>query len=461
MKTVSDWAKWASVIAAMVLLGEATTHGQGIATIQSGGTQAFVTGVTPVIGPNGGVGGVSVDTAGVVRLAEDLDALRGLWVQPKDLDQDIAEETELRMVSLRRLHAQLKQRLQEEKPITEAMFFLAGLHRVEYVFVVPEQKDVLLAGPAGAWKSNGLGQTVSVATGAPVVRLDDLAVALRCERDPNTTTSCSIEPSEEGLTRFSKLKLRNGASAQSTVKAMERALGQQRVLLTAVPEHSHFAAVMVAADYWMKRYAMGFDDPPIKSMPSYMTLLQRRGGSRRVTSPRWWMAPNYEPLRRAPDGSVWRLSGVGVQTRTQDGVFDARGERVETEERNELAEQWAETMTTNFEQLCEERPLFGELRNCFDLSVIAAIIAHRGLLELAECELPLLLDSSKWTPKFNVPTGLPSKGSMVRVRSGWAVSVSGGVDIDTAKVIAEWNDEPDLAPKPSQPYPSDETQWWW
>ena len=238
-------------------------------------------------------------------------------------------------------------------------------------------------------------------------------------------------------------------------------MGMQRVLLTDVPRDSHFAAVMVAADFWMKRYALGFDSPPIEDMPSYMTLLQQNPRMPRLTSPRWWMATNYDSLGRAPDGLTWQLAGPAVRTLTQDSVFRSDGRRIETGERNALAERWAETMTKNYATLCRQRPVFGELRNCFDLSVIAAIIAQERLLDFAQCEVPLLTDSSTWAPTFNVPTEIPSQGSLVRVRSGWAVSISGGVDLDTKSVIEKWQEQPGIHSKVKRPYPEDTTRWWW
>ncbi|MEL6107141.1 MAG: DUF1598 domain-containing protein [Planctomycetota bacterium] len=463
-KTSSDrLPQWLSVLVALVVVFGFSNPllSQGIANVQSGGTQLFVTGVTPVIGPNGSVGGVSMDARSVIRLAEDVEQLRDRWIHPTTVSGEVSAEAELRVVSLRRLHEQMRRRLADEKPISEEMFFLAGLRRVEYLFADVERKDVLLAGPAGGWRSNGLGQTVSTKTGSPIVRLDDLAIALHSELTPDVSTSCSIEPTEAAVARFSNLRLRAGDSARASVAAMERALGTQQVLLTGVPRNSHLAAVMVAADYWMKRYAMGFDESPVKGMPSYMTLLQRRGTTKRVTSPRWWMGANYESLSRSPDGLVWRLQGQGVRTLTQDAIFNSRGQRVQTGEKNALAEQWADTMTESYEALSRQRPIFGELRNCFDLSVMAALVAHHGLLDLSECELPLLLDSGSWRPEFKVPTGIPSQGSLVRARRGWLVSISGGVDIQTTDVIGNWKDEPSVRTEIERPYPSDETRWWW
>ncbi len=45
-------------------------NGSGAGNIVSGGSRTFVTGVTPVIGRNGVVGGIAIDSTGLVRAAE-------------------------------------------------------------------------------------------------------------------------------------------------------------------------------------------------------------------------------------------------------------------------------------------------------------------------------------------------------------------------------------------------------
>ena len=57
--------------------------------------------------------------------------------------------------------------------------YLAGLQRIHYVFVYPEQKDIVLVGPGEGWKVDAKGNVVGITTGRPVMLLDDLLVALR------------------------------------------------------------------------------------------------------------------------------------------------------------------------------------------------------------------------------------------------------------------------------------------
>ncbi len=59
------------------------------------------------------------------------------------------------------------------------MQYLAGLQRIDYVFVFPEAHDIVIAGPAEGFAEDGAGRTVGLTTGRPPLRLDDLMVALR------------------------------------------------------------------------------------------------------------------------------------------------------------------------------------------------------------------------------------------------------------------------------------------
>ena len=55
------------------------------------------------------------------------------------------------MVSLTRLEKQVQLLLAAGRQPSEEMQVLAGLQRIEYVFVYPESGDLVLAGPAGDW----------------------------------------------------------------------------------------------------------------------------------------------------------------------------------------------------------------------------------------------------------------------------------------------------------------------
>jgi NADH-quinone oxidoreductase subunit D len=94
---------------------------------------------------------------------------------------------------------------------------------------------------------------------------------------------------------------------------MEQALGPQKISVTGVPETSHFARALVAADFRMKRLGMGFERAPVDGLPSFLDMFSGRTAGLQNMMPRWWLAPNYEPIRRDAEGLAWELRGSGVK----------------------------------------------------------------------------------------------------------------------------------------------------
>ena len=106
--------------------------------------------------------------------------------------------TELRKVSLRALEAALTDVLaSNQERLPDEVIYLAGLQRVQYILVYPEQNDIVLAGPGEGWKFDDNGNAVGVTTGLPAVRLDDLLVAFRTVEAARTEGISRVDRSDE------------------------------------------------------------------------------------------------------------------------------------------------------------------------------------------------------------------------------------------------------------------------
>ena len=102
------------------------------------------------------VGGVAIDAQGVLENVQT-DALGQLAKLRAEALQKVPDGlnvfTDSRKVSLRRLEAAIEQSTKSGKPLPDDIRFLAGLQQIHYVFVYPEQKDIILVGPAKDGKS--------------------------------------------------------------------------------------------------------------------------------------------------------------------------------------------------------------------------------------------------------------------------------------------------------------------
>ena len=131
------------------------------------------------------VGGVLIDGEGVLSNAtvDALGELRKARLESLErIPVELNQAAETRKISLRRLEATINDCLKNNKPLPDAVKYLAGLQRIRYVFVYPEQKDIVLVGPGEGWKIDAKGAVVGAITGRPVMLLDDLLVALRTAR---------------------------------------------------------------------------------------------------------------------------------------------------------------------------------------------------------------------------------------------------------------------------------------
>ncbi len=423
------------------------------------------------LGIGGVVGGISIDADGTVRNASAEE--RSGWLQKMRStvalpSADLASNVELRMISLSKLQAELQKAIDENRPVSEDMLYLAGLQRIEYIFVYPETKDIVLAGPAEGWIVREDASVVGKTTGRPVLQLEDLLTALRTSQaTQKQAISVSIDPTPEGELRLNRLlsQIRTGAgfNPASIEPAMKEAFGPQMVKLTTVPKDSRMAQTLVAADYGMKRLAMNLEDSPVPGLTSYLEMI-RNSGAAQGTQPRWWMACDYDAILHSDDFLAWKLTGTGIKAMTEDEIVEASGTRAGTGRANKQAQRWANLFTEKFSELCTTHAAFGDLRNVMDLNIIATVIDGHELERVAGCDFGLLRgkNGSLALPSWQTPATISPECSFVRGQRGWTVSASGGVEINPWKVVSQQS-KPDAAVKAvyQKAAATDADRWWW
>ncbi|MFK7737402.1 MAG: DUF1598 domain-containing protein [Pirellulaceae bacterium] len=414
---------------------------------------------------NGVVGGVSIDAQGTLRTAtarERSGLLKELRNSVRAPSGAVNEPADLRMISLTKLQTAVEAAVASGQPLTEEVRYLAGLQRIEYIFVYPNSKDIVLAGPAEGWVVRDDASVVGETTGRPVIQLEDLLIALRNTGETQKSPmSVSIDPTPEGEVRLQQLlgslNGRNFNPSQAE-PMMKKAMGPQVVSLSTVPTDSRMASTLVAADYQMKRYAMGLDQSPVKGMPSYLQMIRNSGASK--TQPRWWMACDYEAILHSADRTAWQLTGLGIKAMTEDELVAASGQRTQTGKANKAAQTWADSFTRNFDVLASQDAVMGDLRNVMDLNVVATIIDAHKLEAAAGCDLGLLRNGVQ-TPSYRTAKAIDPQCSFVRGTAGWTVTASGGVEINPWKMVStKAKPSKELEAVREQASAGDVT-WWW
>lgn len=417
-------------------------------------------------------GGITIDGDGVLSspkaktVSADVAKKRMQELAKQYLPEDISRNSSLRKVSLVRLERAIAELLESDKPIPESMQYLAGLQRIDFVFVFPETKDLVIAGPAEAFAPDATGRVVSVSSGRPVLRLDDLLVAMRTA-ERTSQFGCSIDPVDERLAELQRFVKANSSPssanvAQQRFQQMQKILGDQEVKVFGVPNDTHFARALVEADYHMKLIAIGLEDPKVPGLKSHLALVQPGGN----TLKRWWFMPLYDSFKTSGDGLAFEFSGQRCQLMSQEEQADAFGKRSDAPFTRLSTQIFAKGFTEKFPELTKRMPIFAELQNLFDISVLVALMKREQLPQKANWQPGLLLDDAK-VPVLRGPVPKYTKSLLnMKMAGGVAIGLlSGGVIIDSQQVVSQErkNSEEVIARRKSEIPPSDldTKRWWW
>jgi hypothetical protein len=426
-------------------------------------------------------GGVLVDAAGTLRLksrppiTRDLAAKRGVAAPVNaHVSGDARRASPLRYISLPRLEREIARRQAAGEPLEASMLTLAGLQRVQFVFVYPESGDLVLAGPAGDWQVDLEGRILSVKTGAAVVRLDDLLVLLRRGADAaDSHFGCSINPRQEALAKTqaflasSSVRPLQPGQRKRWLGELRDTVGLQDIEVFGIDPASRAASVLVEADYHMKLIGMGLADG-VDGVESYLDTIDvaARGSPPPMSVLRWWFTLNYDSIDSSPAGDAYELVGPGVRVLSENELLAEQGQRVHTGQSEPLNRQFAESFTAHFAELATKYPVYSELRNIFDLAMAVALIQSNHLAERVEWLPGLLTDAEQLQlPQSPVPRQVETVvNHRVINRRHIVAGVSGGVMVapnDVLKIARKVDDAGQLMGTMQKVPNASHESWWW
>ncbi len=419
--------------------------------------------------------GVTVDPQGLLyRLTKEEQTGRlaalGIQARTADINADMSRQSDLRMVSLTRLEAEVSRRVAAGEPVVESMKKLAGLSQIKYVFVYPESNEIVIAGPAEGWKYDANGVAVGSASGKPALQLDDLVTVLRTfSPGARQMFGCSIDPRPEGLKAVKQFVTESqnagplaAGGAKGWASKLGTKLGRQDITIYGVPSNSHVARVILEADYKMKLIGIGKLEGG-SNIPDYFELTQQNSelASSNVEALRWWLSMKYDAVLHSPDRSTFEIAGSSVQCKSENEHLKETGERVHTGKSEPINDMFAKNFTEHYSELAAKDPVFADLQSVFDLALVAALIDREDLDGKAHWNRGAFAPNGAYrVASYNVPKSVDTVVNH-RVYKGQevVVQVAGGVRADVAAVVTDKSiqKESTTATKPALP----EGRWWW
>lgn len=429
----------------------------------------------------GATGGIEISTDGVLSLrtvqgnTQLLNRQRFAAAQAS-INKDLQRPSVLRKISLNRLEKEVAKLLASGKQIPADMQFLAGMTRITNVFFYPETKDIVIAGPAEGYFINANNHVVGMKSGHSTLQLQDLIVALRAFNPDGKKTSvisCSIDPTQEGLIRFRDTytniarsgKFRPGMENQ-VVRMYQQSLGMQKISINGVSTKTHFARVLVEADYEMKLIGIGLKRPAVK-ITSFIEKATPTSVAKSSLQ-RWFFQPNYDCVNVNEDETAMQLVGNGVKLVGEDESVTAKGDRKRTGGMNKASRAFCGSFTKMYSKLAERSPLWGELRNLIDMSVTAAFIQEMDFYAKSGWDLGVLGDESKFPVEtLEAPTQVAPVANAVWKGNYFMSPIAGGVNIqprialNSDQMKVDEKGEIDKLKKEIKLDNLAEGQWWW
>lgn len=354
-------------------------------------------------------------------------------------------DTVYRAVSLKILQERLKA-AQGRGSYPRELIQLSGLTRISGYIIDGDNQDVLLFG--------------EIEEEFPTLNLDDFVVALRntylkyAELKGDTyyykAPYVSIEPDLQMTNSLRDIgrEIFEGSSTESVEYAVERwqelCRSPQSVVIKGIPFHSHFAEVLINADYDMKRLAVGCDDPPISGFTSLadMTLEKvRKDFAKKGTvsfdssiGNRFWFYPGK--ILFVEDEGIIQIETVQIVLLTEESYLGRTGQIAGQGKTSKTAEAFASRFTSMYNQLADEMSIYLEFENLFNVFALSKALKYKSSPKKATLDMKYLLD--KYTISRNsMNKRLPGKPNVkeFKHRAGnqktrvW-IPFCGGVNMD-------------------------------
>lgn len=345
-------------------------------------------------------------SVGGIRLDYGSDVLNALRARADTSEISLIRvDGPFRLVSLRSLVRAINAAAGQLDRIDEPSRSVANLSRIYGYMVDSQTRDVILIGGTSA--------------NAPSIKLDDLVTGVKAVYRDGVVPMISLDPDPSDFA------------------------GPQKVRLSGVPSDSHFARIMVEADYEMKKIIFGALPIKAGNFRSQTDLMLDRFDPTAVGGPthaRYWLTP-VQPgpsdiqVSAANDEALF-LGRVQVLTEAMEHTSSGiQG----TGSTDPVAEEAVRLFTANYQAIASQRPVFRVLEGLNDVVLLATLLRKAGVKEAVLTELAgKELRSSGQQP---LPMSLPGVVFVKKKEmSGGIASVqlTGGVNLRPVAARSKW-----------------------
>ena len=183
---------------------------------------------------------------------------------------------------------------------------------------------------------------------------------------------------------------------------------------------------------------------------------------------RWWLAVGYGGINMSPGADVFEFAGSTIQCLSENQLVAQDGTRQSTGKADRANAAFAKAFTDNLPALAAQDPVFADLQNIFDLSLVSALVHSNGVAQQVGWKPDSFASESGFhTQKTEVPEELMTAAAY-KVYSGGSIviQVAGGVRVDMTNLASdkaemETVEELAKAAPAASPVGQQNNRWWW
>ncbi len=305
-------------------------------------------------------------------------------------------------ISLNQFIGEIHKSISDKVALPTDMDSLFGMSWLEGYVVDPENNDIILVGKCLKNK--------------PTYRAEDIIVNFQNVMDSSAAPYCSLDPNPENILKFEKLMSSNDPDgfARNAEKYKDK-VGGQKVVVGGVSAFSRHAAIMIYADYDMKKISQG-----LLKVDGIRSGLEIAAAEKSIfdikntsTMSRYWLhikensLVNTYPSFNYNDGIVF-IKECPVVVLTEKQVIDAGGNLKDAgfldDDKN--ARIFANEMSENYDTLAFQNRLFAELENLFRLQACLRTLKYKSEIDNTGIDLTALRNI-RLTSGITLPDSLP------------------------------------------------------
>ena len=239
-------------------------------------------------------------------------------------------------------------------------------------------------------------------------------------------------------------------------------LGMANIRVFGISDKTHFAQVLIEADYRMKLIGIGLERPPVKMLTFSKALKRARSSSLQ----RWWFTPNYDCVKVTDDRLAMELVGQGVKLQGEDKLIGLDGKLSAGGKPNKASALYTTAFTKKYAEISAVSPVYAQMRNAIDLVVATAFICKHDYYGRADWTLGVFANEKALpvetlaNPK-NVACAVNAfwKGSQFFSPAGGGVSLRPDLALQEERLMADEDGRLGVLYKHTKKFPAE--RWWW